>query len=87
MPKTKAELEAEAGGLEPPSTTAGDDSLGMPLRQLPTDAAGNPKPTAQGNHRCVEGFAYTDPDSRILKGSDSWIQGFNCQAAVDVGTR
>jgi IS5 family transposase len=47
----------------------------MPHRQLPTDAAGNPKPQAQRN--------FTDPDSHILKGSDGWIQGYNCQAAVD----
>ena len=39
------------------------------------DGAGNPKPQAQRN--------LTDPDSHILKGGDGWIQGFNCQAAVD----
>ncbi|MFQ6540403.1 IS5/IS1182 family transposase, partial [Aphanothece stagnina RSMan2012] len=42
---------------------------------LPTDAIGNPKPTAQRN--------FTDPDSHILKGADGWIQGYNSQAAVD----
>ena len=47
----------------------------MPQRTLPTDAAGNPKPTAQRN--------FTDPDSHILKGADGWIQGYNAQAAVD----
>ncbi len=47
----------------------------MPQRMLPTDAAGNPRPSAQRN--------FTDPDSHILKGSDLWIQGYNCQAAVD----
>lgn len=30
-----------------------------------------------------EGFAYTDPESHILKGSGAWIQGYNAQAAVD----
>nr|WP_255002923.1 transposase [Cyanobium sp. HWJ4-Hawea] len=34
-----------------------------------------PKPQAQRN--------FTDPDSHILKGADGWIQGYNCQAAVD----
>lgn len=47
----------------------------MPRRQLPTDAAGKPKPQAQRN--------FTDPDSYILKGGDGWIQGYNGQAAVD----
>ena len=69
-----ATLKAEATGLELVSTGA-IDSLAMPQRTLPTDAAGNPKPSAQRN--------FTDPDSHILKGSDGWIQGYNCQAAVD----
>jgi IS5 family transposase len=47
----------------------------MPSRHLSSDAAGNPKPQAQRN--------FTDPDSHILKGSEGWIQGYNCQAAVD----
>jgi hypothetical protein len=51
------------------------DLQAMPSRQLPTDAAGNPKHQAQRN--------FTDPDSHILKGSDGWIQGYNCQAAAD----
>jgi hypothetical protein len=55
----------------------------MPSRNLPTTAAGVPKANAQCNHRCAEGSAYTDPDSHILKGGDGWIQGYNCQAAVD----
>ena len=47
----------------------------MPSRNLPTTAAGVPKANAQRN--------FTDPDSHILKGGDGWIQGYNCQAAVD----
>ena len=70
-----ATRKAKAAGLEPPSDTASKDPLAMPLRQLPTDAAGNPKPQAQRN--------FTDPDSHILKGSEGWIQGYNAQAAVD----
>jgi hypothetical protein len=67
--------KARAAGMEPPSTTANGNPLAMPLRQLPTDAAGIPRPSAQRN--------FTDPDSHILKGSEGWIQGYNCQAAVD----
>jgi transposase len=69
--------KAEAAGLELNSiaTAAETDPQAMPQRTLPTDAAGNPKPSAQRN--------FTDPDSHILKGGDGWIQGYNCQAAVD----
>jgi transposase len=69
--------KAEAAGLElsTVATPAESDALAMPARTLPTDAAGNPKPSAQRN--------FTDPDSHILKGGDGWIQGYNCQAAVD----
>jgi transposase len=68
--------KAEAAGLELSTVAAGEtDPLGMPQRTLPTDAAGNPKPQTQRN--------FTDPDSHILKGADGWIQGYNCQAAVD----
>ena len=69
--------KAEAAGLElsTVATPAESDALAMPARTLPTDAAGNPRPSAQRN--------FTDPDSHILKGGDGWIQGYNCQAAVD----
>ena len=69
--------KAEASGLELSTVAnpAESDALPMPARTLPTNAAGNPKPSAQRN--------FTDPDSHILKGGDGWIQGYNCQAAVD----
>ena len=70
--------KAGAAGLAPPITITGSadpDPLAMPCRQLPTDAAGNPRPQAQRN--------ITDPDSHIFKVNDGWIQGYNCQAAVD----
>jgi hypothetical protein len=75
--ETLARDKAEAAGHEPPAITADgvSDLLAMPSRQLPTDAAGRPKASAQRN--------FTDPDSHILKGSDGWIQGYNAQAAVD----
>jgi len=70
-----AHEKAEAAGIASPATTAENDPLAMPHRQLPTDAAGTPKPQTQRN--------FTDPDSHILKGSEGWIQGYNAQAAVD----
>ena len=68
--------KAEAAGLELSTVAAAEtDPLAMPQRTLPTDAAANPNPSAQRN--------FTDPDSRILKCADGWIQGYNAQAAVD----
>ncbi len=51
------------------------DPLVMPSRNLPSNAAGDPKANVQRN--------FTDPDSHNLKGGNGWIQGYNCQAAVD----
>ena len=67
--------KAQAAGLSTPDPLSGVDPLAMPSRNLPTHAAGEPKANAQRN--------FTDPDSHILKGGDGWIQGYNCQAAVD----
>jgi hypothetical protein len=67
--------KAQAAGLSTPDPLSSVDPLAMPSRNLPTTAVGEPKAKAQRN--------FTDPDSHILKGGDGWIQGYNCQAAVD----
>jgi transposase len=67
--------KAQAADLSSPDPLISVDPLAMPSRNLPTTAAGDPKAKAQRN--------FTDPDSHILKGGDGWIQGYNCQAAVD----
>jgi len=67
--------KAQAADLSTPDSLSSADPLAMPSRNLPTTAAGDPKGNAQRN--------FTDPDSHILKGGDGWIQGYNCQAAVD----
>ena len=67
--------KAKAAGLSTPDPLSSVDPVAMPSRNLPTTAAGDPKANAQRN--------FTDPDSHILKGGDGWIQGYNCQAAVD----
>lgn len=66
---------AGAAGLPSPVFTADLDPMAMPQRQLPANAVGKPKPQAQRN--------FTDPESHILKGADGWIQGYNCQVAVN----
>lgn len=81
----KAELEAEArqqaeehrardDDEEPPSGPAGGPAP-LPSHRVPTDESGVPKPKAQRN--------FTDPESRIQKASNEYLQGFNAQAAVD----
>jgi len=75
----KAELEAEAKEQankcdnkdEPPTGS----STPLPRHQVPREKDGSPTPKAQRN--------FTDPDSRIQKTGDGFIQGYNCQAAVD----
>ena len=67
--------KAQAAGHPFPDPLNSANPLAMPSRNLPTTAAGEPKANAQRN--------FTDPDSHILKGGDGWIQGYNCQAAVD----
>jgi len=80
----KAELEAEAKAVrqeqEAQKKKKGDDEppcgpTPLPEHQVPTQADGTPTPKAQRN--------FTDPESRIQKTKDGFIQGFNAQAAVD----
>lgn len=55
----------------PPSSPSTD----LPSHRIPTDKSGNPTDKAQRN--------FTDPDSRIMKTGDGYVQGYNCQIAVD----
>jgi transposase len=72
----KAALEAEAqanalGQKRTPDPSSDRPSRGRPAKQAP----GTPPARAQRN--------FTDPDSRIMKAQDGFIQGYNAQAAVD----
>lgn len=85
--KAKAALEAEAKANHEEKKSErneGDDDDGgrpkapsgdLPSHKVPAYADGTPKPQAQRN--------FTDPDSRIQKSGNDYIQGFNAQAAVD----
>lgn len=72
-----AQLEKAAKAVDdneqpkPPSGGGGKRRKGR--RHEPKD--GEPHPKAQLN--------FTDPDSKILKTSNGFVQGYNCQAAVD----
>ena len=74
----KAELEAEARAAQaarPPPPSNPDGSPKPRPGRAPKHEPGKPKPMAQRN--------FTDPESRIMKGRDGFIQAYNAQAAVD----
>ena len=74
----KAELEAEARQAEAAKPAPPRNPDGSPKPRpgrTPQHPPGQPKPKAQRN--------FTDPESRIMKGRDGFIQAYNAQAAVD----
>ena len=71
--EAKAALEAEAKAKAAAEQAARENKHDKPPRKPPPSAA--PEPKAQRN--------FTDPESRILKTKDGYIQGYNAQAAVD----
>jgi transposase len=72
----KAALEAEATAPPAEDDAGPGPSSGMMDKGRPKRAAdGGPPDTAQRN--------FTDPDSRILKTRDGFVQGYNGQIAVD----
>jgi transposase len=72
--KDKATAAAEEAGLESPDLEplAAD---AMPRRGLARKADGTPKGKTQRN--------FTDPDSHLMQSGGSYLQGYNCQLAVD----
>lgn len=74
----KAELEAEAlaaAAAKPDPGTKADGSPSERRGRKPKHPPGEPRPTAQRN--------FTDPESRIMKGRDGFVQAYNAGAAVD----
>jgi hypothetical protein len=49
---------------------------------LPTNAAEDPI-NVLCMHLLAQAFGFTDSGSHILQAADDWIQGYNCQAAMD----
>ena len=76
-PRAKAELEAEARRSRSRQTAAAEGSGRQPQtgRADRRHPPGQPKPKSQRN--------FTDPQSRIMKARDGFIQAYNAQAAVD----
>jgi hypothetical protein len=74
----KAELEAEARAAEAARPDPGTKADGSPRGRRgrkPKHPPGVPTPNAQRN--------FTDPESRIMKSKDGFVQAYNAQAAVD----
>jgi transposase len=85
--EAKAALEAEARQRQEEEQAAKDDDdpppgpreTPLPKHKVPTTADGTPTDKAQRN--------FTDPDSRIMKTGDGYVQGYNCQIAVDAASQ
>lgn len=69
--------ERAASNLEPASKTPASfvTPEGLPKHRPRTQRDGTPHPKAQRN--------FTDPDSRIMESGGTFLQGYNCQLAVD----
>jgi transposase len=70
-----AEAKLLDGRDEEEVAVAHEGSGGLPGHRVRTLPDGTPHPQAQRN--------FTDPDSRIMESGGSFLQGYNCQAAVD----
>jgi transposase len=73
--KKRAQAEALSPENEPEAAPRFETAEGLPKHRVPTMTTGEPTGKAQRN--------FTDPESRILKRGGSYLQGYNCQAAVD----
>ena len=72
LKRRAGELSSNGDDEEQPPESPADD---LPRHRVPATKDGKPKPKAQRN--------FTDPDSRIMERSGEYLQGYNCQAAVD----
>jgi transposase len=72
--EAKAALEAEAK-----AKAAAEEPKKSRRGRPPKTPPGTPKDSDQRN--------FTDPDSRIMKNKDGFIQAYNCQAAVDADSQ
>lgn len=77
----KAELEAEAREQAKEASKDDDDlpppptETPLPSHQIPRTKEGDIEPKAQRN--------FTDPESRVMKSSEGFVQAYNCQVVVD----
>ena len=55
----------------------------MPRRGLARKADGSPLNKTQRNHRSAEDCVYTNPEIHWMQSDGHYLQGYNCQLAVD----
>ena len=75
--KNRAEAEELSPEGEAEAPHRFETAEGLPKHRVPTKTTGEPMGKAQRN--------FTDSESRIMKRGGSYLQGYNCQAAVDDG--
>ena len=77
--KAALEAEARADAQATRARRAGDAEARPQRGRPPTSPPGVPRDRAQRN--------FIDPDSRIMKTTDGFVQGYNAQAAVDAASQ
>jgi transposase len=75
--KRAAQARDLAPDADDDDTTPPTTGSGLPMHEPQTTVDGTPDDKAQMN--------FTDQDSRIVESGGNYLQGFNCQAAVDDG--
>jgi transposase len=73
--EAKQRNEEEAAAKDRDDPPPGPRETPLPKHKVPHTAEGKPTDKAQRN--------FTDPESRIMKTGDGYVQGYNCQAMVD----
>ena len=73
--EAKAQQEEEKQAKDRDDPPHGPTETPLPKHKIPTTEKGKPTGKSQRN--------FTDPESRIMKTGDGFIQGYNCQAMVD----
>ena len=79
--KAKAELEAKAKAEVEAQNDSPDDDPSPPRGRGGSRTRKMPKPNGEPNDAAQ--LSFTDKESKILKGPNGFLQGYNCQAAVD----
>lgn len=73
--KLRRRAEELSGDDDDDEQRPGSSTDDLPQHQVPANKEGKPTHKAQRN--------FTDPDSRIMKRGNEYLQGYNCQAVVD----